>query len=368
MPEVYFLCRAGLIGRGAKSKLKSAVVAAAYRSGQRLEFEREQNVIDYSKRRGVLAEGIIAPEQAPKWMLDRENLWNAIETKEKRCDARLARDFTLSLPHMFSDGQRREAVENFTRQQFTARGLVADYAIHAPPEGGNPKNFHAHLLVTERPVTAEGFTRNKDRELNGKPMLDKWRGAWEAELNRIFERDQMRDRNGEMYFVDRRSYKERGIEREPGVHLGPAATALERAGIQTEAGNINRQIAARGKDFEILRDELADVQDAITAEQRHREKLQRVFERDAPAPQVEPELSPEDAADRAQAEERRREKIRLLLGDRADTTLTDEQVSDRARTKSIGRIVGEEREPIDDAELVLKPKPRDLGFGRDPGI
>ena len=43
--------------------------------------------------------------------------------------------------------------------------------------------------------------------------------------------------------VDHRSFKDRGIEREPTTHLGPAATEMERRGEQTERGEINRQAA-----------------------------------------------------------------------------------------------------------------------------
>lgn len=41
--------------------------------------------------------------------------------------------------------------------------------------------------------------------------------------------------------VDHRSFKDRGIEREPTTHLGPAASEMERRGEQTERGGINRE-------------------------------------------------------------------------------------------------------------------------------
>ena len=42
-----------------------------------------------------------------------------------------------------------------------------------------------------------------------------------------------------------RSFKEQGIDREPTIHIGVVANALERKGIQTERGNINREIIKR---------------------------------------------------------------------------------------------------------------------------
>jgi hypothetical protein len=41
---------------------------------------------------------------------------------------------------------------------------------------------------------------------------------------------------------EHRFFKEQGIDREPTIHIGAVANALERKGIQTERGNINREI------------------------------------------------------------------------------------------------------------------------------
>ncbi len=41
---------------------------------------------------------------------------------------------------------------------------------------------------------------------------------------------------------EHRSFKEQGIDREPTIHIGAVVNALERKGIQTERGNINRKI------------------------------------------------------------------------------------------------------------------------------
>ncbi len=41
---------------------------------------------------------------------------------------------------------------------------------------------------------------------------------------------------------EHRSFKEQGIDREPTIHIGATANALERKGVQTERGNVNREI------------------------------------------------------------------------------------------------------------------------------
>ena len=47
--------------------------------------------------------------------------------------------------------------------------------------------------------------------------------------------------------VDHRSYKRQGIDKIPSVHLGPAASQMEKRGIRTDKGEVNRQIAADNK-------------------------------------------------------------------------------------------------------------------------
>ncbi len=44
---------------------------------------------------------------------------------------------------------------------------------------------------------------------------------------------------------EHRSFKEQGIDKESTIHIGATANALGRRGIQTERGNINREIIKR---------------------------------------------------------------------------------------------------------------------------
>lgn len=47
--------------------------------------------------------------------------------------------------------------------------------------------------------------------------------------------------------IDHRSYKRQGIDKIPSVHLGPAASQMEKRGIRTDKGEVNRQIVADNK-------------------------------------------------------------------------------------------------------------------------
>lgn len=238
MPGYYHLS-VDVIGRGTG---RSAVACAAYRAGQTLHDERYGKTHDYTPRKGIIGTGISAPEEAPAWVNDRAQLWNRVEAREKRKDAQLAREFELSLPHQLSIEQQREILQQFISQELTARGLVADWAIHAPNRAGDQRNYHAHVMATMRPIGPEGFEANKDRSQNTTEQLGKWREAWAEIQNRAFERHRITGDDGRAITVDHRSYEGQGAAIEPTQHLGVHAMAMERRGIKTDAGTRNREI------------------------------------------------------------------------------------------------------------------------------
>ena len=81
-----------------RSKGRSAVAAAAYRSGSKLHDIRQDLSFDYTQKSEVVFSEILLPDGAPSWMANREALWNAVEAGEKRKDAQLARDIEFALP------------------------------------------------------------------------------------------------------------------------------------------------------------------------------------------------------------------------------------------------------------------------------
>ncbi|RZA20009.1 MAG: hypothetical protein EOP10_18765 [Proteobacteria bacterium] len=164
----------------------------------------------------------------------------------------LPRELLIAFPDQLSPEQRRETLTEFLASEVVGKGMVADYAIHAPGRGGDERNHHAHVLLTMRSIEDGGFG-NKRREWNSPDVLRSWREEWANALNRTFERHGITDDQGEKYRVDHRSYEEQGIEREPGVHLGPAVTALERRGVSTERGDANREIYGRNAEIQMLR-------------------------------------------------------------------------------------------------------------------
>jgi hypothetical protein len=81
-----------------RAKGRSAVAAAAYRSGSRLRDDRLDRDHDFSNKAGVVHSEVMLPEHAPQAWEDRARLWNEVEASEKRIDARLAREVELAIP------------------------------------------------------------------------------------------------------------------------------------------------------------------------------------------------------------------------------------------------------------------------------
>lgn len=248
-------CPVGVISRG---KGHTATAAASYRSRSEIMDERTGLTHDYTPAaKDLVFAGLYAPKDAPAWAHDRAALWNHVEAFENRKNSQLAREFEVSLPHELSEVQNRYLVQDFIKENFTRKGLIADVAIHRAHEHGDDRNIHAHIMVTLRKLDGAEFEAEKPRDMNSKEQLLAWRANWAAHLSHHLERHgfkQEADRMavGHLTLPQQRAAAiERGdldyaetLNREPTKHLGKAAAAMEREGVTTDIGNYNR--AAQG--------------------------------------------------------------------------------------------------------------------------
>ena len=210
----------------------SASAAAAYRHAQ--EHGQGLDAYDYRNKIGVQWFGIVAPDHAPEWCRDPRLLWSKVDEVEHRKNARLAQEIIIALPHQVSLDDHIAMLREFTTTHcILPYGMIADIAIHAPPthHGGDPRNVHAHILLTDRPITPDGFAKTKDRRYSDKKLVDQFRAGWTNTHNTHMER------LGLPYRIDHRTLEQqrqdalqRGDERQaiildrlPQIHLGKAA-------------------------------------------------------------------------------------------------------------------------------------------------
>lgn len=218
-----------------RGKGQSAVAAAAYRAGADLRCDRTGVTHRYGRRRGVVEADILVPVGNPT--PSREALWNASEAAERRKNSRVAREWLFSLPVELSPERRRAAVRRVAAHLVARHGVAVDYAIHAPVGGSDPRNHHAHLLLTTRRMEGGQLT-DKTRELDdkatGAELVKDWRRITAEILNAEIAKEA-----AATVQVEHRSFADRGIERVPGRHRG----LWKRRVWQGSLGDVFRRVA-----------------------------------------------------------------------------------------------------------------------------
>ena len=247
-------------GRG-----QSAVAAAAYRSGDILTDERTGETKCY--KRDVQPDTmILAPSHAPEWVYDRECLWNTVEQTEKRKDAQLAREMNVALPVELSKDQQKELICEYVQKQFVDHGMIADLAIHRD----DVNNPHAHIMLTTRDITADGFGP-KNREWNNRELLNEWREQWADHTNKALEREGIQER------ISHLSHEARGLEVLPTVHLGHVAHSMEKRGVESDRGNMNREREEYNRvvvDLQTYREEKKALEQEIARKQEQKQQVE----------------------------------------------------------------------------------------------
>ena len=274
-------CSIKIISRG---KGKSAVAAAAYRSGETLTNEYDGITHDYTRKGGIVHTEILLPDNAPAAYADRSVLWNAVEKTEKAKNAQLAREIEIALPHELTREQGISLVREYVKEQFVNAGMCADICLHDKNDG----NPHAHIMLTMRPFDEGGEWGAKQKkeyildrdgnkiydpkkrqykcksipanDWNEQSKAEEWREAWAEICNQYLERGNHAER------IDHRSYERQGKDQIPTVHLGVAAFQMEKRGIRTERGNINREIEVTNQRLRQLKARISKLQNWLKDE------------------------------------------------------------------------------------------------------
>ena len=272
-----------------RSEGGSAVSAAAYQTGEKLFSDWDRKYMYHGTKEELVLKEILLPAHAPPEFADRNKLWNSAEAAEPNWNSQLARRLKIALPVELSMEDNIALAREYCEKEFASKGMIVDLAVHDPePPNHNP---HFHVLLTMRPLDEKGnwapkarkeYVLDKDgnriRGPNGKYKVRKiptvdwnargnaeiWRHDWENLQNQYLERAGRAER------VCMKSYERQGLDTIPTVHMGPAVMALERKGIRTDVGNLNREIRAVNAMIRFLKDTilkltswLADLRQAI---------------------------------------------------------------------------------------------------------
>ena len=223
-----------------RSKGKSAVAASAYRSGEKIVDERSGKTHDYTRKRDIEQTGVMLPDHMPVSMQDRSVLWNALETGISHPRGQPAFEVEVALPRELDSAKCVQLVREFAHDEFVAKGLAVDYAIHRTKASDGGEHPHAHILISTRRFNDDGSIGKAARDLQDNPKLvdkiqtlesvgkfdealilqrgavnlDRWRRHWEDYSNRFLEDSGSESR------IDHRTLAAQGVAREPTPNVG----------------------------------------------------------------------------------------------------------------------------------------------------
>lgn len=250
-----------------RSSGRTATASAAYRSACEITDTRTGLTFDYSKKKGVLFSRAFDKNYDE---LDRNELWNLAEQSENRKDSRTAREYIIAIPHEIMTKKNKSGAKLaivFAKRLAEKYDVAVDIAIHAPDANGSNKNYHAHIMTTTRKLvhTKNGIslTDKADIELSNRKLkeLDKpknqdqikeIRKLWADLANSYLDNDNK---------IDHRSFADRELDIAPTIKLGWRASAMEREGIKTDRGDINRQIKLDNEQIILAKNEIRDLID-----------------------------------------------------------------------------------------------------------
>ena len=264
--------RVAIIGRGAKCRGgSSAVDKSAYISRTTMYSEYDGTTYYPKYTEDLVHNEVMLPVNAPAEYSDPSVLWNSVEMRESKSGkAQLARSYKINLPNEWSYELAIEVMRDYVKRNFVDDGMCAQFAIH---DSENPnthqRNLHCHIMLTMRPILEDGSWGDKQKKIyaldadgnkirkkngqykcttqdvtgwNSRENARKWRKDLADTINSVNDKNGLREN-----FWEHRSFAEQGLDTIPQIHLGEKASALERAGIQTERGNVNRRIMEQNK-------------------------------------------------------------------------------------------------------------------------
>ena len=202
----------------------SVAAALAYRAGIALRDCRTDKLHDYSRRetREEVAATWIASSRPTPIANDLQALADAIESREKHPRARILRDLKVGIPHELNLRQKKELAHRINSAVAQRLNTVSAAALHAPSEGGDDRNWHAHVAIATRSLTEDGGLGEKMRRLDN----ERHSGTEVAKLRTLVEdvtNDYLREQN-----IDTTMHTGRVVNRETVTNVSTATINVAR--------------------------------------------------------------------------------------------------------------------------------------------
>lgn len=220
--------------------------AAAYRAGERIRDERTREVYNFSDRDDVLHKEIFLPTSFSEnptldWARDRSTLWNAAERTNRR-NALLGREVLVILPYEVPQAHRTHLVRRFSQDLADRYGCAVDATIHPPRPRADERHNHAHILMTNRQVTPDGWGPRTSLSLSSLERHTAGLEPYKADF--IWIRERWADVTNDMFKelgldirVDHRGARARGLDHEPVPLIPNKIVWMERnSGVPSRAG------------------------------------------------------------------------------------------------------------------------------------
>ena len=208
MDVAYLRMEVKMVSRGDGA---SIVAKAAYRNGLAMYDERTGSFHDYPRKGRIDHSEIRAPEGAPAWALDPHQLNNAIEANEIRRDAQVGRDILVCATHALDFDGGLAAIREFADHEFIRHGYIVQISSHGYQHDPNTgrRNWHFHLITSERPLIDGEWAKVKDRRRNSIRQLFRWRRRMALAINKALRAA------GKLLRVEYLSAERRGVEAKP---------------------------------------------------------------------------------------------------------------------------------------------------------
>jgi hypothetical protein len=230
-----------------RNRGSSVIRAAAYRAGERILESRTGRTHDFSSREDVVHKEVLLPcgfanDVEYDWARDRSNLWSVVDSNTRR-NARLANEVLIILPPELNAQQRTELVRNYSQELANRYRNAVDFAVHEPRANADPRNHHAHLLMTAREVTPQGMGCRTALDGGNQWQTEHGLGSWREEFPWMRERwaqmtnEALRSAGLEAR-VDHRSFEDQGLNVESTAMIPQKIYYAERrTGVGTQAGD-----------------------------------------------------------------------------------------------------------------------------------